>query len=143
MANRHFKLEDVALTIAGIPIFEFAKGDAITITYSGDSVVVEEGTHGATCRSMLPNTVGTCTVNLMQSSPINKLLSDLWKLDKRTGLGTGSFSVVDPNGTSLAIAEGCWVKKQPDLKFATELSPVVWVLDLVGLDVTLGENRFI
>lgn len=143
MANRHYKLEDIALTVAGIPIYEFAKGDAITVTYSDDDVKVSEGSHGATCRSMIPNTVGTATLNLFQSSPINELLSDLWRLDKRTGLGTGIFDVSDPNGTSYAVAERCWVKKCPEYKNAVENSIVVWVLDLVGLDVNLGQNRFV
>lgn len=143
MAVRHYNLDQVTFTIAGVPVTEYAEGDAITIEYTDDDWMTTKGHHGSVIRGKKPNTVADVTVTTMQGSPVNELLQNLADADLQSGLAAGPMFVKDLNGTSLASASRAWVKKRPGLKFATEPGSVEWALTAGDMNSHQGQSRLL
>ena len=141
MAVRHYDLDQVTVTIAGIPITEWATGDALEITYREADWVTTQGHHGSVIRGKNPNSVADVKFVLMQGSPVNGLLSDLSLADKASGLKAGAFFVKDLNGTTQASATKSWVEKMADGKLGTEPGSNEWPVTAGDLTMRIGDNR--
>jgi hypothetical protein len=141
MATRHYNLDEIMLIVAGVLVTEFIEGDAIAITRDNDRWTKKDGHHGSTMRAKNPANSGTATIKLMQGSPANVALQAIANTDDATGLGTGPFECRDLNGTSYAIGETSWIKKDPDMNFSTEAGENEYVVDVSGLRLNHGENR--
>ncbi|MFA6605155.1 MAG: phage protein [Patescibacteria group bacterium] len=138
--NRDYDVNSIAVLLGGIPITEFADGDAVSIAFDDVDFVPTQGSHGSTIRSRKHNNLGKCTLSIMQGSPALDILQSLLTADRLTGLAKFSFMVKDMRGNSLAAAPSAWFEKTPDLKFATEASAREWVIVLAGLEVMHGQN---
>lgn len=141
MPSYHYSLDEVSAIVAGVPITEYAKGDAITISYLEDDWKVQQGHHGSVIRSKMPNTIGDVKITVLQGSPINDLLTQLAVADRNTGLGAGPFQVKDTNGTTLAAGSRSWIQKIPEVKFGTEAGSIEWAISVADLSLSVGGNR--
>ncbi len=141
MAARHYNLDEVTLSIAGVVVTEFATGDAIEIEFDEDDWNVTQGHHGSVVRSKMPNNIASITVTVMQGSPVNELLQSLSDQDRFTGFGAGPFFVKDLNGTSLATAPSSWIKKVPNMTMGTEPGEREWQVTAANLEMHHGQNR--
>lgn len=143
MATYHYNLDEVSVVVMGLPVTEFAEGDAVEIEFSEDDWIAVQGHHKSVIRSKKPNNLIDIKLMIMQGSPINDQLSTRVALDLNTGLGAGSFSVIDANGTSLADAEVSWCTKRPSLKLSTEPQSVEWSFKGSGATIHVGSNQFL
>jgi hypothetical protein len=143
MSIYHYNLDEVSVVVMGIPVTEFADGDAVEIEKVEDDWVTTQGHHGSGCRAKKASHLLNIKLMVMQGSPVNEQLSLRAELDERTGLGAGAFSVIDANGTSLADAEVSWVTKMPTLKMSSEPQPVEWTFTGANGSIHPGSNKFV
>ena len=108
MAARHYNLDEVMLIICGVPVTEYAEGDAIAIERNNPRFTIKDGHHGSTIYSKNPANSGTVTVKCMQGSPVNATLQAIADTDASTGLGTGIFEVKEPPGVIVTKEDDSW-----------------------------------
>lgn len=139
---RLYDPDQVLITVAGIPMTGFADGEFCRIEYDNDAFADVVGTDGEVTRMKSNDGRATVTIKLMQSSPVNALLSVLHTSDRNApgGVGVGAFSLQDlanPTGGTLLVGEKCWIAKPPDSSWdrtATEREWKIRVAKLDGLD---------
>lgn len=138
--TRNFAVDDVSLILAGLPVTEYASGDAVTLTFNEDDFVVVQGSHGSVLRAKKHNNVAEMIIRIMQGSPVNDFLSARHNLDRNTRMGTFPSMLKDNLGLSLASAAQAWIKKFAELKFAEEGSAVEWTVVLANPQLSIGLN---
>lgn len=134
---------DPALVVAtwlGIPISGYADGTFIECERQTDTYSSQAGSGGEVARVRSRDRRGTITFTLMQSSPVNDLLSAALKSDELLGNGVGPFMCKDLNGTTLVMGSNAWGKKPPKVEFGKELGTRVWTLECEVLNETVGGN---
>lgn len=139
---RLYDPDNVLITVAGIPISGYADGEFCRIEYDTDAFQDVVGTDGEVTRSKSNDGRATITIRLMQSSPVNALLSALHTSDRNAsgGVGVGAFYMQDLSnlvGGTLLTAEKCWIAKPPDSgwdRTPTEREWKIRVAKLDGLD---------
>lgn len=142
MPTRHFDLDQTTVVVMDTPILEYAQGSSAKLSWAEDDWTTVEGHHGSFLRARKPNGMAELTLSVMYGSPTNDALSARRTADRLTGLGAGGFFMKDNNGLTVAMGERSYVKKPPDLTFATEGEPVEWVFTVTGVgDPNYGSNR--
>ena len=97
----HIDSDRQMVTFMGLQLFEFGKGEFLTLTPRNKPWVEEEGTHGAVIRISVPATMYDAKVSILKGSPINGLISSLVAVDMTTGGGVGAMIVKDLDGATL------------------------------------------
>lgn len=115
---RLFDSDGYFTSFAGIVASGFADGEWFSIERDTPAFSDVAGTDGEVTRSKTNDDRATIKLKLMQSSPVNDLLSALYNLDKNTpkGAGIGPFLHRDTNGSTLFSAEACWISEEPPMK---------------------------
>ncbi len=126
------------VSFAGIPITGFANGTFIKIMYSEDAFKVESGAQGDTVRVRSRNQTGTMELTLQASSSCNDLLLAKYQSDRRTGIGYGPILAEDLNGNTTARASRAWIKKVPEVEWATDPSDRTWIIEIADLELEPG-----
>lgn len=133
----------VGIVVANIPITEgFAEDTKIEIQPETDAFVDVVGVDGKVTRSKTNDRRATVTLRLMQSSPLNAVLSALHELDQDAdnGAGVGAFLVKDNGGTSLHAGSACWIMKSPDVKYGVKATEREWKIRVADLRNFVGGN---
>lgn len=127
---RLYHPDEIFCSLAGIPISGYADGEMIRIEPEGPAFDDVVGTDGEVTRSKTNDDRHTVTIRLMQSSPVNDLLSTLHLLDKNApgGVGVGVFVCRDKQGTTLHSAEKAWISKSPDSSFDRIPTVREWII---------------
>jgi hypothetical protein len=122
-------------SLAGIPISGYADGEWITVEPESPSFDDVVGTDGEVTRSKTNDERATVTIKLMQSSPVNDLLSALHTVDKNSpgGAGVGVFFLQDLQGTFQQSAEKAWISKGPDVALDRTATAREWVIRVAKL----------
>lgn len=141
MATRVYDVNLVALNFRGIPIQEFADGDAMSAEYDDDDFATGQGSHGAVLRAKKHNNIVTLTVRLMQGSPSNAFLSAQNKLDRTLGTGIGVLSMKDLLGSDLLASPAAWVMKPAPMTMATEPGEREWIFTCSNAEMDHGPNN--
>lgn len=131
------------VSVAGIPISGYADGEWLTVERDSPAFEDVVGTDGEVTRSKTNDNRATVTIRLMQSSPVNGLLSVLHNLDKNTpnGAGVGPFLLTDiPTGTTLLVAEKCWISEEPNGSWDRTPKEREWKIRCANLLSTYGGN---
>jgi hypothetical protein len=139
---RVYDPDQVSVSVAGIPLSGFADGEFVTVEFESPAFEDVAGTDGEVTRSKSNDGRATITVKLMQSSPVNDLLSTLHNLDKSTpgGVGVGPFMLRDAQGTTLLVAEKAWIQKAPDGSWDRTAKERAWVIRCASLTAHHGGN---
>lgn len=140
MATRVYDVNLVTLVFGGIPIQEFADGDAMVAEYDDDDFVTSQGSHGSVMRAKKHNNLVTLTIRLMQGSPSNSYLSSINTADRTGGTGVRTCQMKDLLGADLLVAPFAWVMKPANMGMATEPGEREWVIKLSNATMTHGEN---
>ena len=141
MTVRHYDAKNIVISVGGQIIEGFADGDFLTIETEdlfGDVV----GSDGEMARSASNNRSATIGINVLQTVPANDRLSALLKADLESPNGSSIFSLVvrDLEGTSLLVAEKCWVMKYPDITYGREAGSREWSLRTDRIEMNVGSN---
>ena len=136
---RTYDASEVLIIIAGVTVEGFADGDFIVIEDDEDAYSMQVGTDGEAARSKSNNRGATITINTLQTSAANTLLSVLHNLDRNSsgGVGIGPFLCKDNSGNALHTAEKSWIQKRPTATYGREAQAREWVCrtnNLVAVD---------
>lgn len=126
------------MTFCNLPVDGFADGTFVTVERMTETFMSVAGAGGEVARSRSRDKRGSIKFTLLQSSKMNDRLSAIALADEVNGSGVGVFSMVDGNGTTIAIAPRAWIKKIAPVEFAKEVGPRDWEVECADLDIFVG-----
>ena len=121
----HIDSDRQMVTFMGVQLFEFGKGEFLTLTPRNKPWNEEEGTHGALIRIGVPAQAYDAKVSLLKGSVVNGFLSSQVALDLTTGQGIGAMIVKDLDGASLITGAVSYFYP-PEHKLSTDPTMVEW-----------------
>lgn len=89
----------------------FADDSMITVEFAGDGTSYVSGADGEVVRSIDPSEVYTVKLAVLQTSPTNAFLQNMFDKDKKDGNGTFNININDILGKEKFVAEVGWVTK--------------------------------
>ncbi len=100
------------------------------------------GSDGEAARSKSNDKSGRMTIQLLQTSPSNAILSAFALADEVTpGGAVFPFACKDLNGGSLHTAQTGWIVKKPDAEYVVEAGPREWIIETDDLKHTVAGNN--
>ena len=141
-----YSFMNVAASIVG-PGGSFSLGygstnaeEGISIEPIGDKNTMTIGADGGGMHSLHADRSGTVTVRLLKTSPVNKQLMDLYRLQTTNPAnhGRNTITVRDVRRGDVAVAQECAFKKLPGNQWATVGNTIEWMFDAVHIDEKLG-----
>lgn len=130
--------KEILAVFNGILITGYAEDSFLSAAMDEDAFTKKTGAGGEVVRTRSNNRGGSVTFTLMQSSPVNDLLSAMGIGDRLAGSGVGPLSVKDNLGTTVIAAENAWIKKVSDVEFGKEAGSREWVIDCEALEIFSG-----
>jgi hypothetical protein len=128
----------VIVTVGDAIITGFSDGAFIRISYDEDRYFKRTGADGEVTRMRNPSRAGTIELTLMSSAGANEHLSDLANQAQIGNSPPFIIGINDLSGSSVVLADRCWVKRMPDLAFEKEIGDRVWTFDCADIDMTVG-----
>lgn len=89
----------------------FANDSMITVEFAGDGTSYVSGADGEVVRSIDPSEIYTVKLAVLQTSPTNAFLQNMFDKDKKDGNGTFNININDILGKEKFVAEVGWVTK--------------------------------
>lgn len=139
---RIYNPDQIIITFSGIIMSEFAESDMISIEPVSDSFTSVVGVDGTASRARNLDERAEITISLMQTSPINDLLSAVMNLDTKTpnGSGVGAFALLDNQGTTLFTSPQAWFTRWPDLEYGRAVGMREWTIQAASCEWFIGGN---
>lgn len=130
--------------VAAIPVdaAAYADGEFIKVERDTDKFTDVAGTGGGVARAKQHDDRATVTLTLLQTDPMNAVLSTLANLDANTdgGQGVGPFALNDRGGLSKYAAAKSWISRMPDVVLDKGVTARVWKIRLAKLVGFEGGN---
>ena len=101
----------VTCTLGNHIVSGFADDSMITIEFAGDGTSYVSGAEGEVVRSIDPSEIYTVKLAVLQTSPTNAFLQNMFDKDKKDGNGTFNININDILGKEKFVAEVGWVTK--------------------------------
>lgn len=89
----------------------FADDSMITVEFAGDGTSYVSGADGEVVRNIDPSEIYTVKLAVLQTSPTNAFLQNMFDKDKKDGNGTFNININDILGKEKFVAEVGWVTK--------------------------------
>lgn len=132
------------VVVAALPIDSegYADGEFITVERDTDAFTDVAGTGGGVSRAKQQDRRATVTLTLLQTSPVNSVLSTLANLDQNTdgGAGIGPFLLKDRGGLSVYSGSECWIARMPDVTLDKGVTARQWKIRVAKLVAFEGGN---
>ncbi len=114
--------------------------EGISVEPAGDKNTMTIGADGGGMHSLHADRSGTITVRLLKTSPVNKQLMDLYRLQTTNPAnhGRNTITLRDGRRGDLVVAQECAFKRMPSNQWAKVGNTVEWVFDAVLIDEKLG-----
>lgn len=132
------------VVVAALPIDAegYADGEFIKVERDTDGWTDVAGTGGGVARAKQHDKRATVTLTLLQTSPMNAVLSTLAVLDDESdnGAGVGPFLLKDRGGLSVYAAAACWVARMPDVTLEKNVVARQWKIRIAKLKAFEGGN---
>ena len=128
LATKSYRASDVTVMVNGQQIYAFGEDSMFTSAYDNDLVTIKQDPQGNGVASISSKHGGTITLNLLETSPANKLLTDL--------AATGNFPVDIITSTVHISAAHCYIAKIPDSTGGNEVTNRAWQIKAIYLDET-------
>lgn len=114
--------------------------EGISIESSGDMNTMTGGADGSAMHSLSAQTMGTVTVRLLKTSPINAQLMTMAKYQRASAARHGQNTIVvrDPARGDIVTCTQVAFKKLPALTYAKDGGTVEWTFDAGAIDTVLG-----
>lgn len=114
--------------------------EGIEIAMAGDLNGMTIGADGEGMHALYGDRSGTITVNLLKTSPINKILSAAvaFQRSNPASHGQNTITIVDKVRGDVITATGVAFKRIPDLTYGKEARLVAWQFDAIKIEPTLG-----
>lgn len=146
MANNVYSFQAITAGVVGPGLVAnlgdgaSAAEEGIEIAYAGDLNGMTIGAGGEGMHSLYADRSGTITVNLLKTSPVNKMLSAAAAFQTATpsAHGQNTITLVDKLRGDVVTAEQCAFKKIPDLAYGKEARLVAWEFHCIRIVEVLG-----
>lgn len=117
-----------------------ASEEGITITRTGDISGMTIGADGEGMHSLFADKSGTITVNLLKTSPMNRVLSAAYAFQTANPAahGQNTFTLVDKVRGDVVTGQQASFRKHPDLSYGREARVVAWEFNVIKIEGTLG-----
>ncbi len=117
-----------------------ASEEGITVEFVDDKNTLTIGAGGDAMHSLHAGKAGTATVRLLQTSPVNAQLQDLYNLQTEDASLHGQNTITGTWVTQGDAFTGrlAAFKKAPPLGYAKEGGTVEWIFDIGKLDIVRG-----
>lgn len=114
--------------------------EGITFSMGGDKNTMVIGSDGEGMHNLHCDNSGQVTIRLLNTSPANAKLSNLYNLQKSSTKkwGKNTITMNHAGSSDNATAFTCAFKKCPDLANAKTAGIVEWVFDSIKIDMKLG-----
>ena len=123
---RTYDPKQVIITFGVAVLTGYAEGTFVKIARSGNAFDKRKGADGTVDRvNKNANDFGV-SITLMQTAPVNAVLSALLAADQISNVGVLPLVIKDLNGTTLFTAAQAWIEKDPDDEFADGLGNREW-----------------
>ncbi len=142
MTVKVYDADQMTVSIAGIPLKGYADGEFLSIAYENNLFDDVVGTDGDTTRSKTNDRRATITINLMQTSDSNDLLSALFNADSAApnGAGIGALLIRDRQGRTVYSASEAWIMQMPPASFDRTATERAWEIRVGELVSFVGGN---
>jgi len=117
----------VLVLFGPIAMSGYADGSFVKVARNSPTWKTHTGADGEGARSKSNDRSGKVTVTLMQSSPVNALLSATAAADELANAGVYPLFVKDNSGRSLHAAANAWIEQLPESDYARELGVREWI----------------
>lgn len=136
------KLYTVIVAAVPVDAEAYADGEFIKLERDTDKFTDVAGTGGGVARAKQHDDRATCTLTLLQTSPMNAVLSTLANLDANTdgGQGVGPFALKDRGGSTAHAASKCWIARMPDVTLEKGVTARQWKIRIAKLNQFEGGN---
>lgn len=125
----------VLVVYAGVTIAGFAQGSFVTLTQAEATFSDGHGVDGEPARWANRNPFSTLTLDLMQSSPSNLLLSGLRNTDEASHAIVAPLLIMDANARppgNTFVSGRAWMTGPPSIVFAGDAQARRWSLRMLG-----------
>lgn len=116
----------------------FGEGDVIEASLTNDAFTMREGVDGSAHFEAKASRIGTVTIRLIGSSPVNDLINAAHQSDLIDGGQAKPFFIKDSSGTAFVSCETGRVTKSPDFIRGDGLGDTVWVFGCIGMVISQG-----
>lgn len=116
--------------------------EGISITATGDKNVMLTGADGAVMHTLVADCSGSITVTLLRTSPVNRLLQNLYNLQSKSSAnwGRNTITIRDiARGDTVTCQEVAFAKA-PDKVFAQEGGTIQWTFHAGKIEGQIGSG---
>ena len=135
-----FNPADFIYVVDGKTITGLARGTQSTITWNADRFNDAIGNDGEHARIMTNDRSAILSLELMQTSDSNEVLSDLFNEDANSGNRLFVVSLKDQRGNTQFSSTGCYIKKWPDIIYSDSIQVRVWNIYCPRMEGVLSGN---
>jgi hypothetical protein len=138
---RTYDPNKISMTFGSAIISGLAEDTFVTIAPRGDAFETQQGANGDINRVNKNMFSYIVTIVLNQTSPTNKVLSDIHSADKTLNTGVLPLIINDLNGESILTAPQGWIAKEPDGEKGSGISNREWIFHTgISANVVGGNN---
>jgi len=140
MSTSHYNPKNWDLVFAGYLIEGFGTNTFISITKDAETFTDVVGVDGRVVRGHMHDERATMEITLMQTSPSNRILSDLHAASRAApnGEDVAALRLVNRTGTDEHKAAEAWILDPPDLSLESGPTERVWKIRMAQYKATHG-----
>ena len=105
---------------------------SISLKWNSSPFTVKRGIRGQHTRIGTKDRQSTCTIEVLQTSITNDILSEILEQDTRNYSGRLEFSVKDASGTTQWATTQCFLRAWPDASFSGQLETRKWDIEVLS-----------
>lgn len=122
---------DVILDVSGYRITGF---NEIRVTKNSPSFSLIKGIRGKNSRTRNRDTSCTITVDVIQTSIVNDVLSELLESDIRNGSTRLTLGLTDSLGSSKIVSKEAFIESYPELIYSSDITYRRWTIICASTD---------
>lgn len=137
-AVKTYTPSDVSLTIAGYRVGGVV---SMSMTFPAERFKIVQGIKGHNVRVRNLDTSCILNVELLQTSIMNDLFTNILSQDLTTGLGRFEINIEDLNGTTKVQSVNAYISTFPETRFSNNLETRSWTIHMLNTDyISVGGN---
>ena len=145
MSTKVLDIKRYALVFGVVPISSiggYGEDEVITFKQTEDSFGTKVGADGSVTRFATNASLAEMELSLMQTSPLNALLSGILLLDTNTpgGAGIMPFTIADLQGTTLLVCSHAWIVGPPEVTIGKTATERKWKFNGEIAGIMVGGN---
>lgn len=116
----------------------FMDGTFLDLDFNEDAVSAHVGSDGNVTGTLSANMTATLTMTFVQGSDTNDALSNYVPNGRTSFFPSGTLTIQDLNGTTLASDNGAWIMKMAKITFGKEVTGREWKFYMPNATIFAG-----